>query len=257
MNGHFGTARIPRARTSSSAARASAPPTPRPSSVTVVWRKIRWSRRSLYSATPASSPSTCASYRLRSGASATSGDPFSTRSEYGVAVPVDMFDGWIAGVGTASGLRAVLGHWPRSPLGPFADVMVERADGHRLLLAPTPGVADYVAATYRFDEVRVVPVAVRVDGAWWSVAAGPLDLRFAVAGRPALGVLLRAVPPPSPPGRCVDPRRRRRPRGSARRPHPRQRGRRAAASGTPHATCGASRPRPCGGRGGTRDRWRR
>ena len=110
-------------------------------------------------------------------------------------MPVDTFDGWIAGVGAASGLRAVLGHWPRSPLGSFADVMVERADGHRLLLAPTPGVADYVAATYRFDEVRVVPVAVRVDGAWWSVAAGPLDLRFAVGGRPALGLLLRAVPP--------------------------------------------------------------
>ncbi|WP_217913511.1 hypothetical protein [Miltoncostaea marina] len=107
----------------------------------------------------------------------------------------DRFDGWIAGVGTASGLRAVVGRWPRSPLGPFADVMVERADGHRLLLAPSERVAGYVAATYRFDEVRIVPVTVAVDGAWWRVDAGPLDLRFLVGGRTALGVLLRTVPP--------------------------------------------------------------
>lgn len=111
-------------------------------------------------------------------------------------MPVDRFDGWIAGVGTASGLRAVLGHWPRSPLGPFADVMVERADGHRTLLAPTAAVAGYVAATYRFDEVLVTPVTVDVAGRWWRVAAGPLDMRFAVGRRPGLGVLMRAVPRP-------------------------------------------------------------
>jgi hypothetical protein len=111
-------------------------------------------------------------------------------------VGADRFDGWIAGVGTASGLRVVLGHWPRSPLGAFADVMVERAGGHRTLLAPSPAVADYVAATYRFDEVRIAPVAVTVDGAWWTVDAGPLDLRFAVGGRPLVGLLMRAVPRP-------------------------------------------------------------
>ncbi len=106
----------------------------------------------------------------------------------------DRFDGWIAGVGTASGLRAVVGRWARSPFGPFADVMVERADGHRLLLAPSAEIAGYVAGTYRFDEVRVVPVDAAADGPRWRVAAGPLELRFAVGRRPALGVLLRAVP---------------------------------------------------------------
>jgi hypothetical protein len=111
-------------------------------------------------------------------------------------VPADRFDGWIAGVGSAGGLRAVVGHWPRSPLGAFSDVMVERADGRRILLAPTPDVADYVAATYRFDEVRLAPVDVSVDGAWWHVAADPLELRFAVGGRPPLGAVLRAVPRP-------------------------------------------------------------
>ncbi|WP_225834479.1 hypothetical protein [Streptomyces sp. NK08204] len=105
------------------------------------------------------------------------------------------FDGWIAGIGTASGTRLVLGHWPRSPFGPFSDVMVERGDGHRLLLAPTRRTADFIAATYAFDEVRVVPVRVRVRGDTWAVTAGPLlDMRFTTARRGLLGLVLRTVP---------------------------------------------------------------
>ncbi|MFF9085874.1 hypothetical protein ACF1BE_05575 [Streptomyces sp. NPDC014991] len=106
------------------------------------------------------------------------------------------FDGWIAGLGTASGTRAVLGHWVRSPFGPFSDVMVEREDGHRLLLAPSRRVADFVATTYSFDEVQVTPVCVRVEAARWTVAAGPLDLRFTTGRRGLPGLLLRAVPAP-------------------------------------------------------------
>ena len=68
------------------------------------------------------------------------------------------FDGWIAGLGTAAGLRAVVGHWPVSPFGAFTDVMVERPDGHRMLLAPSEEVAAFVAGTYRFDEVCRIPV---------------------------------------------------------------------------------------------------
>lgn len=105
-----------------------------------------------------------------------------------------LFDGWITGIGTAAGLRCVVGHWPRSPLGPFTDVMVEHADGHRVLLAPTPEVADLVAGTYVFDEVRTTPVAATVDGTRWRVRAGPLALDFETGRRPALGHLLRAVP---------------------------------------------------------------
>jgi hypothetical protein len=105
------------------------------------------------------------------------------------------FDGWIAGVGTASGVRVVVGHWTASPFGAFGDVMVERADGWRLLLAPTREVGDFVADTYRFDEVLVVPVTVTAEpGGVWNVAAGPLDLRFAVGRRGPLGLLMRAVP---------------------------------------------------------------
>jgi hypothetical protein len=107
---------------------------------------------------------------------------------------LDRFDGWIAGLGTAAGLRAVVGHWPRSPLGAFTDVMVERADGHRVLLAPTAEVAAFVGGTYVFDEVRIGPVHARVDGSRWRVEAGPLALAFTVGRRTALGRLLRAVP---------------------------------------------------------------
>lgn len=106
------------------------------------------------------------------------------------------FDGWILGVGTASGTRAVVGHWPRSPLGPLSDVMVQRPDGHRVLLAPTREAADFIAATYAFDEVRLVPVTVRrPDAATWEVDAGPLRLRARTGRRSRLGWLLRAVPP--------------------------------------------------------------
>ena len=106
----------------------------------------------------------------------------------------DRFDGQIAGVGTTSGLRAVLGHWARGPWGAFADVMVETADGHRVLLAPDERVADFVAATYTFDETRIEPVVVTEEPDRWRVQTPSLDLGFTLGGRTALGGLLRAVP---------------------------------------------------------------
>ena len=106
-----------------------------------------------------------------------------------------VFDGWILGTGTTSGTRVVLGHWPRSPFGAFSDVMVQRPDGVRLLLAPDDEVAGFVGATYTFDEVRLVPVTVgRPDERTWTVGAGPLALRVRTGRRPPLGLLLRAVP---------------------------------------------------------------
>lgn len=106
------------------------------------------------------------------------------------------FDGWILGLGTTSGTRLVVGHWPRSPLGAVSDVMVERPDGHRVLLAATPELAEFVADTYSFDEVRVVDVQVGRVAGHWVVDAGPLALRVRVGRRPALGWLLRTVPSP-------------------------------------------------------------
>lgn len=107
------------------------------------------------------------------------------------------FDGHIAGVGTTSGLRAVVGRWDSSPFGTFADVMVETAPGHRVLLAPSQEVAAFVATTYRFDEVRIEPVVVTDDAAepGWSVETPSLRLHLALGGRTPLGALLRLVPP--------------------------------------------------------------
>ncbi|MET7358765.1 hypothetical protein ABZS76_09975 [Streptomyces sp. NPDC005562] len=104
------------------------------------------------------------------------------------------FDGWIAGLGTAAGLRLVVGYWPLSPLGSFADVMVERADGRRLLLAPSERVASFVAATYRFDEIVMCPVAVTPGRDQWAVTAGPLRATFTPGRSTPLGRLLRLVP---------------------------------------------------------------
>ncbi|MFH8933417.1 hypothetical protein [Streptomyces griseosporeus] len=104
------------------------------------------------------------------------------------------FEGWIAGLGTSSGTRVVLGHWQRSPFGAFSDVMLERAGGERLLLASTPETADFIGATYVFDAVEVVPVRVGVAEDTWTVTAGSLALRFVAGPRGPVGLLLRAVP---------------------------------------------------------------
>lgn len=106
------------------------------------------------------------------------------------------FDGWIAGLGTAEGTRIVLGHWPRSPYGAVSDVMVESREGQRLLLAATPELGAFLAATYTFDRVEITPVAVSVAGDSWAATAGTLHLRFLVRRRGVLGLMLRAVPAP-------------------------------------------------------------
>jgi hypothetical protein len=74
--------------------------------------------------------------------------------------------------------------------------MLERPDGHRMLLAPSRRTAGFIAGTYAFDEVRVVPVDVVVTGGVWTVVAGPVELCFTTGRRSAVGVLLRAVPRP-------------------------------------------------------------
>jgi hypothetical protein len=106
------------------------------------------------------------------------------------------FRGQILGCGTTSRTRVVLGHWWESPFGPFADAMVEDAAGHRVLVAPEH-VADFVATTYRFDDVVESPVSVVTSAAGTDLVAvaGPLHLRAAVGRRTALGWLLRLVPP--------------------------------------------------------------
>ena len=109
------------------------------------------------------------------------------------------FRGRIAGVGSTSGVRVVVGWWTESPFGAFADAMVERADGHRLLLAPSEEVRDLVSTTYVFDETRLEPFEV-VRGvaasSSWVVSSPSLSLRLEVGDRMPLGSLLRLVPRP-------------------------------------------------------------
>lgn len=108
------------------------------------------------------------------------------------------FRGQIAGIGSVSGVRIVLGRWVDSPWGAFGDAMVERSDGHRVLLAPDATVAQFVAATYEFDEIRMQPFAVTRSGdgpgATWQVRSDSLHLDLTVGRPSALGRLLALVP---------------------------------------------------------------
>lgn len=118
------------------------------------------------------------------------------------------FYGWIAGVGTTSGTRLVLGHWPTSPFGSFSDVMVAHPDGRRELLAPSEGIAAFVASTYRFEtvtlaEIEVLPAghadntaadATGPEPDLWQVNAGPLTWSFQVGSRHLLGWALAPIP---------------------------------------------------------------
>ncbi len=106
------------------------------------------------------------------------------------------YRGEISGFGTRSGHRIVIGRWPESPFGPFADVMAETPSGHRILLAPSDEVAELVSTTYRFDEVRVLPVEVERSPGRLECNAGDLRIRLGVGPRTWLGRLLRVVPRP-------------------------------------------------------------
>lgn len=105
------------------------------------------------------------------------------------------FRGAIAGVGSTSGIRVVLGHWHDTPLGPFSDAMVETPEGRRVLLAPREEVAELIAATYTFDEVRLEPFVITSSTGAWQVGSPSLTLDLVVGRRTPLGGLLRLVPP--------------------------------------------------------------
>ncbi len=107
---------------------------------------------------------------------------------------LERFAGWIAGLGTGSGHRVVIGHWHTSPFGRVTDAMVEDPDGRRTLYAPTPQLARFLGAAYRFDDVRVVGCTARRSGSCWRVEAGPLQVTFATGPRRPLGWLLSAMP---------------------------------------------------------------
>jgi hypothetical protein len=107
-----------------------------------------------------------------------------------------VFTGSIAGFGTTAGVRLVVGVWAESPFGTFVDVMVQTRDDRRILLAPNPRVADFVASTYSFDLVRLGPVSAELSARRLVVSAPDLDLSIAIGGPAPLDLLLRLVPGP-------------------------------------------------------------
>ncbi len=107
---------------------------------------------------------------------------------------MDRFEGHIAGIGTASGTRLVIGCWGASPFGAFTDVMMEDSAGHRMLLAPSQEVAEYVGATYSFDEVRVEAVGSTLTAGRLIVEAGDLRVFAEIGSVTLLGRLLGFVP---------------------------------------------------------------
>lgn len=70
------------------------------------------------------------------------------RSDHG---PIETLRGSITSVGFSSGHQFVIGHWPSTPIGGFADVMWRAADGSRTLIASTEA-ADYITEIYLFDD---------------------------------------------------------------------------------------------------------
>ncbi|KAA0096609.1 hypothetical protein CIW49_18170 [Mycolicibacterium sp. P1-18] len=88
----------------------------------------------------------------------------------------------------------VVGSWLESPFGRFADVMVETADGQRVLLAPSEEVADFVSTTYEFDSVEIGPVDVEHTADGFSVAAPGLAVNGRLGGPAPFDRLLRLVP---------------------------------------------------------------
>lgn len=109
-----------------------------------------------------------------------------------------IFRGRIAGIGSQSGLRAVVGIWDESPYGAFADAMVELPSGRRLLVAPTKEIADFIQATYSFDQVLLAPVSTHGGtaggGEILSVDAGPLRISARIGRRTGQGRFLSLVP---------------------------------------------------------------
>jgi hypothetical protein len=107
-----------------------------------------------------------------------------------------VFTGTIAGLGTTSGVRLVIGTWRESPLGAFADVMVEDADGVRTLLAPNAEVAEFVSETYTFDHIELGPVDSAVDADGFTLSAPALQVSATLGGPAPFDWLLRLVPAP-------------------------------------------------------------
>jgi hypothetical protein len=105
-----------------------------------------------------------------------------------------VFTGHIAGAGSASGLRMVVGTWARSPFGAFTDVMLQTADDERVLLAPDDAVAEFVSSTYQFDRVEVGVVSANLATDALNVTTKDFAARIEIGGPARVDRVLRLVP---------------------------------------------------------------
>lgn len=96
--------------------------------------------------------------------------------------------GSITSVGFASGDRFVIGDWPKSPIGAFADLMWAKPDGSRVLLGESE-VSEYVTAVYPFNETFDHKVVTATNGRNYSVRSGTLELEL------TFGAVLFGLPP--------------------------------------------------------------
>ena len=104
------------------------------------------------------------------------------------------FTGHIAGAGTGSGLRIVVGAWDQSPFGAFTDVMLQTFDDERVLLAPDDTVSEFVASTYHFDRVEVGEVSADLGADHLSVTTATFAARIGIGAPAPIDRLLRLVP---------------------------------------------------------------
>jgi hypothetical protein len=105
-----------------------------------------------------------------------------------------VFTGHIAGAGTGSGLRIVVGRWDDSPFGSFTDVMLQTADDERVLLAPDAPIAEFVSSTYHFDRVQLGGLMADLRADLLTVSAEDFDARVHIGGAAPVDRLLRLVP---------------------------------------------------------------
>lgn len=110
------------------------------------------------------------------------------------AVPVPggrrlVMQGVIASSGFTSGHRVVVGHWWRSPIGAFTDVMWAEPDGVKVLYVPDDRVGRFVTSVYRFDRIEIVPFRTR---------SGPRSLTVEFGRRLVEVVAGRGIPLPGP-----------------------------------------------------------
>lgn len=106
---------------------------------------------------------------------------------------IETLRGSITSVGFSSGHQFVVGHWPISPIGGFADVMWRADDGSKTLIASAEA-ADYITDIYPFDNRIEAPVSVT------DTVGGPGPNRLVVESDPlTLSLTIGRIVVPFPP----------------------------------------------------------